>query len=165
MWSIGVADIATQNQPFVALVASVVPFQAKSSQFFAVFDSLVAITTHPGAQNSRSGPFRVNDDDNRRTNRLHYPLLCMRARGNKIVILGFAHDNYYLFGVNGVLSGKGYSGPYITPNNNPKGIVVYRTDRLTHFCIVTFLNPINPTPTILPALLSTELYPNPTPNL
>ena len=32
--------------------------------FFAVFDSLVASTTHPGAQNSRSGRFCVNDDDN-----------------------------------------------------------------------------------------------------
>ena len=85
VWSIGVADIATQNQPFVALVASVIPFQANPSQFFAVFDSLVAITTHPGAQNSRSGRFRVNDDDdddNRRTKRLLYPLLRMRARGN-----------------------------------------------------------------------------------
>ena len=55
---------ATQNQPFVALVASVVPFQTKSSLFLAVFDSLVAITTHPGAQNSRSGRFRVNNGDN-----------------------------------------------------------------------------------------------------
>ena len=91
MWSIGVANIATQNQPFVALVAGVVPFQANSSQFFAVFDSMVAITTHPGAQNSRSGRFRVNDDDdddndndnnNRRTKRLLNPLLRMRARGN-----------------------------------------------------------------------------------
>ena len=34
---LGVADIATQNQPFVALVASVVPFQAKPSQFFLQF--------------------------------------------------------------------------------------------------------------------------------
>ena len=55
--------------------------------FFAVFDSLVAITTHPGVQNSRSGRFRVNDDDdddnNRQTKRLLYPLLRMRARGNK----------------------------------------------------------------------------------
>ena len=83
MWSIGVGDTATQNQPFVALVASVVPFQANPSQFFAVFDSLVAITTHSGAQNLRSGRFRVNDDDadNRRTKRLLYPLLRMRARG------------------------------------------------------------------------------------
>ena len=89
MWSIGVADIATQNQPFAALVASIVRFQANPSQFFAVFDSLVASTTHTGAQNSRSGRFRVNDDDdddndnnNRRTKRLLYPLLRMRARGN-----------------------------------------------------------------------------------
>ena len=81
VWSIGVADIATQNQTFVALVASVIPFQANPSHFFVVFDSLVAITTHPGAQNSRSGRFRVNDD-NRRTKRLLYPLLRMRARGN-----------------------------------------------------------------------------------
>ena len=48
--------------------------------FFAVFDSLVAITTHPGAQNSRSGRFRGND--NRRTKRLLYPLLRMRVPGN-----------------------------------------------------------------------------------
>ena len=87
MWSIGVADIATLNQPFVALVASVLPFEANPSQFFAVFDSLGVITTHLGAPNSRSGRFRVNDDDNdndndnRRTKRLLYPLLRMRARG------------------------------------------------------------------------------------
>ena len=88
MWSIGVADIATQNQPFVALVASIVRFQANPSQFFAVFDSLVVSTTLTGAQNSRSGRFRVNDDDddddNRRTKRLLYPLLRMRARGNYV---------------------------------------------------------------------------------
>ena len=84
MWSIGVADIATLNQPFVALVASVLPFEANPSQFFAVFDSLGVITTHIGAQNSRSGRFRVNDDnDNRRTKRLLYRLLRMRARGKK----------------------------------------------------------------------------------
>ena len=80
------ADIATQNQPFVALVGSVIPFQANLSHFFAVFDSLVAITTHPGASNSRSGRFRVNDNNNRRTNRLLYPLLRMRARGNNIML-------------------------------------------------------------------------------
>ena len=73
------ADRATQNQPFIALVASVVPFQANPSHFFGVFDRLVAIT---GAQNSRSGRFRVNDDD-RRTNRLLYPLLHMHTQGDK----------------------------------------------------------------------------------
>ena len=92
MWSIGVADIATLNQPFVALVASVLPFEANPSQFFAVFDSLGVITTHLDAPNSRSGRFRVNDDDdndndnnNRRTKRLLNPLLRMRARGNDII--------------------------------------------------------------------------------
>ena len=55
---------------------------SKPKPVFAVFDSLVAITTHPGAQNSRSGRFRVNDNNNRRTKRLLYPLLRMRARGN-----------------------------------------------------------------------------------
>ena len=82
------ADIATLNQPFVALVASILPFEANPSQFFAVFDSLGVITTHLGAPNSRSGRFRVNDDDNdndnnnnRRTKRLLNPLLRMRARG------------------------------------------------------------------------------------
>ena len=83
------ADIATLNQPFVALVASVLPFEANPSQFFAVFDSLGVITTHLGAPNSRSGRFRVNDDDdndnnNRRIKRLLNPLLRMRARGNNI---------------------------------------------------------------------------------
>ena len=61
-------------------------FKQTQASFFAVFDSLVAITTHPGAQNSRSGRFRVNDDNdndnNRRTQRLLNPLLRMRARGN-----------------------------------------------------------------------------------
>ena len=47
--------------------------------FFAVFDSLVAVRTHPGAQKSMSGDFRADNDD-RRTNRLLYPLLRMRAR-------------------------------------------------------------------------------------
>ena len=81
------ADIATQNQPFVALVASVIPFQANPSHFFAVFVSLVAITTHPIAQNSRSGRFRVDDDNNNRwTKRLLYPLLRMRPRGNNVLL-------------------------------------------------------------------------------
>ena len=71
-------------------------FHFKQTQpVFAVFDSLVAITTHPGAQNSRSGRFRVNDDNdnndnNRRTKRLLNPLLRMRARGNyALAIIGY----------------------------------------------------------------------------
>ena len=61
MWLIGVSNT---NQSFVALVVTVVRFQAKPSQFFfAIFDSLVAITTHPGAQNSRSGSFGADNDD------------------------------------------------------------------------------------------------------
>ena len=57
VWLIGVS-----NTSFVALVATVVRFQAKPSQFFfAIFDSLVAITTHPGAQNSRSGSFGADN--------------------------------------------------------------------------------------------------------
>ena len=43
-------------------MATIVRFQAKPSQFFAIFDSLVAITTHPGAQNSRSGSFGADND-------------------------------------------------------------------------------------------------------
>ena len=48
-------------------MATVVRFQAKPSQFFfcfffAIFDSLVAITSRPGAQNSRSGSFGANND-------------------------------------------------------------------------------------------------------
>ena len=93
------ADIATQNQPFEALVASVIPFQANPSHFLADFDSLVASTTHLGAQNSRSGRFRVNDDDdnddNRRTKRLLYPLLRMRARGNKCASSMAINDNLF----------------------------------------------------------------------
>ena len=60
-------------------------FKQTQASFFAVFDSLIAITTHPGAQNSRSGRFRVNDDDkdNRRTKRLLNPSLCMSAQGNE----------------------------------------------------------------------------------
>ena len=101
MWSIGVADIATLNQPFVALVASILPFEAIPSHFFAVFDSLGVITTHLGAPNSRSGRFRVNDDDddddndnnNRRTKRLLNPLLRMRARGNQRVAVKHIHQD------------------------------------------------------------------------
>ena len=44
-------------------MATVVRFQAKLSQFFAIFDNLVAITTHPGVQNSRSGSFGADNDD------------------------------------------------------------------------------------------------------
>ena len=44
-------------------MATVVRFQAKPSQFFSIFDSLVAITTHPGAQNSRSGSFGADNDN------------------------------------------------------------------------------------------------------
>ena len=43
-------------------MATVVRFQTKPSQFFAIFDSLVAITTHPGAQNSRWGSFGADND-------------------------------------------------------------------------------------------------------
>ena len=58
----------------------------RTRQFFAVFDSLVAITTHTGAQNTRSGRFRVNDDDNdnnnnRRTKRLLLPLAAHARAG------------------------------------------------------------------------------------
>ena len=60
------------NQPFVALVASVVRFQARPNQFFAVFDSLDPVTTHSGDYISRSGRFRADND--RRTNRLLYSL-------------------------------------------------------------------------------------------
>ena len=51
-------------------MATVVRFQAKPSQFFAIFDSLVAITTHPGAQNSRSGSFGADNDDAGQTDKL-----------------------------------------------------------------------------------------------
>ena len=46
-------------------MATVVRFQAKPSQasFLPFFDSLVAITTHPGAQNSISGSFGADNDD------------------------------------------------------------------------------------------------------
>ena len=48
--------------------------EAKSSQFYASFDSLVVLTIRSDAYISRSGDFRA--DDNRRTNRL---LARMRA--------------------------------------------------------------------------------------
>ena len=57
---------------------------SKAKPVFAVFDSLVAIATNPGAQNSRSGRFRVKDNDNSRTKRLLHSLLRMRAGGNKL---------------------------------------------------------------------------------
>jgi hypothetical protein len=65
VWLIGIWP--TLNQGFIALVASVVGLQAKSSQFLAAFNGLIAATAQPCAYISRSGHFRgVN---NRRTNR------------------------------------------------------------------------------------------------
>jgi hypothetical protein len=52
-------------------MASIVGFQPKPSQFFAVLDGLIAVTACPCASISRSGHFRM-EDDNRRTNRLLY---------------------------------------------------------------------------------------------
>ena len=80
-------------------MVGIIRFLAKSSKFFAVFDSLVAIRTRLSAQKSRSGHFGVDNNDNddnnnnRRTNRLLYPLLRMRARGKNVNItfLSFVH--------------------------------------------------------------------------
>ena len=58
MWLIGVSNTKPIIN-FVALVADFKPSQAIF--FFAIFDSLVAITTHPGAQNSRSGSFGADN--------------------------------------------------------------------------------------------------------
>ena len=80
---------SNRNHAFLALVVSIILFLAKQRQFFGLFDSLVAVRTHPGAQKSRSGHFSADDDDDddRRTNRLLYPLLRMRARGKYCVKL------------------------------------------------------------------------------
>ena len=43
-------------------------FEAKPSQFFAAFDSLVVLTTHSDIYISRSGDFRADDNDDRWTN-------------------------------------------------------------------------------------------------
>ena len=67
-------SVANTKATLVALVATAIWFLAKPSQFFAVFDSLVAVTVHLSA---RSGRFHVDNDD-RRTNQLLNPLR-MRA--------------------------------------------------------------------------------------
>jgi hypothetical protein len=61
---VGVVERRDQqlNQAFLSLVVSVVRFQAKPT-IFAVFYGLIAVTTHPGAYISRSGHFRVDNDN------------------------------------------------------------------------------------------------------
>ena len=50
--------------------------------FFATFDSLIVMKIRSDAYLCRSSHFDVNDND-RRKKKLLYPLLHMRARGNK----------------------------------------------------------------------------------
>ena len=53
-----------------------------TNQFFTDIYRLVVLTVHTDAYNARSGDFHADDNDNdnddRQTNRLLYPL-CMRA--------------------------------------------------------------------------------------
>ena len=74
-------------------MATVVRFQAKPSQLFAIFDSLVAITTHPGAQNSRLGSFGADNDNTGQTDK---PIALPRfahARGVIILLLRLSSLN------------------------------------------------------------------------
>ena len=75
VWLIGVAKT---KATIVALVATAIWFLAKPNLFFAIFNSLVAITACKSVWKFRSGRFcadsKDNDDDNRRTNWLLYSL-------------------------------------------------------------------------------------------
>ena len=76
-------------------MATVVRFQAKPSQFFAIFDSLVAIITHPGAQNSRSGSFGADNDAGQTDKPIALPRFAhargvMNSDGHYLVVISVA---------------------------------------------------------------------------
>ena len=58
--------MADENARFVAFVDRCRRFEAKSSQFFDAFDSLIVLTICSHAYISRSGDFRDDDDDRRK---------------------------------------------------------------------------------------------------
>ena len=69
-------------------MATVVRFQAKPSQFFVIFDSLVAITTHPGAQNSRSDSFGADNDAGQTDKPIALPRF---AHARRVIIVKSIH--------------------------------------------------------------------------
>ena len=74
---------------FLAILLRVYDLKRSEELFFASFDSLIIRKIRSDAYLCRSSHFGVNDDNDnnnndsdRRTKRLLYPLLRMRARGN-----------------------------------------------------------------------------------
>ena len=76
--------VAGENAQFVALVDQCCRFEAKSSQFFDAFDSLIVLIICSDAYISRSDDSRADNDNDRRTNRLLYPLI---AGSNAVINL------------------------------------------------------------------------------
>ena len=75
-------------------------FEAKPSQFFTTFDSLVVLTTCSDAYISRSGDFGADNNDDRWINRLLYPL-CMHVgvtiKGiHKVIVLSVYKEQYII---------------------------------------------------------------------
>ena len=79
VWSI---DVVNTNLDISSDPPACLRFEAKRSTFFASFDSLIVRKSHSDAYLCRSSHFGANDNDDRRTKRLLYPLLRIRARGN-----------------------------------------------------------------------------------
>ena len=79
--SIGVATVANKKALFVMLVDHIPQFDAHGSQFFAVFDWFVVITSRLGAHILRYGDFCAddNDDDNNDDTTDYFTPLRMRA--------------------------------------------------------------------------------------
>ena len=72
---------STQRVIFVAILARVV---ANPSQFFAAFDSLVVLTAHSDVYISRTGDFRTDDNNDRRSTIYTLPLT--HARGVRVML-------------------------------------------------------------------------------
>ena len=50
-----------KTNDFIAIVANIVDYKQNQLSFFAVFDSLVTVTTHSRAYNCRYGDFCADD--------------------------------------------------------------------------------------------------------
>ena len=61
VWSTGMAK---QKVLFVGFVVLIKYFKVKISQFFAIFDIVIVLSTCQDAEMSTSGNFCVDDDDN-----------------------------------------------------------------------------------------------------
>ena len=70
--------MASENARFVALV-DCRRFEAKSSQFFDAFDSLIVLTICSDAYISRSGDFRADDNMLTTDGQTDYFTPCARA--------------------------------------------------------------------------------------